>query len=116
MTLSIIATRGSSASPTIRQRVRLDGRDYLLDFAWNGRESRWYVDVSDANGTPIVAGRKLVASARVGQRTTDPRRPAGVLCTIDRSGTGVDPGIDELGSRVVLAYMDAAGVAELDAT
>lgn len=115
MTTFSIPMLGSSDRPTVRQRVRLDGRDYLLDLAWNGRESRWYVDVYDADGELVVGSRKIVADGRIGQRVTDTRRPPGVLGAVDVSGNGIDPGIDDLGERVLLIYFDEAGVIAFDA-
>lgn len=106
MTISKIATATSSARPNVRHRVRLDGRDYLLLFDWSGREGAWYVHILDASGSPIVTGRKVVAGGKLGHRSIDPRRPAGLLMAIDPSGIG-DPGIEDLGRRVFITYASA---------
>lgn len=105
-----IATATSSARPHVRHRVRLDGRDYLLVFDWSGREGAWYVHILDASGSPIVTGRKVVANGKLGHRSIDPRRPAGLLMAVDPTGAG-DPGIDDLGRRVFLVYASAAELA-----
>lgn len=115
MTTFSIPVLASSSRPTVRQRVKLDGRDYLLDFSWNGRESRWYVTVLDADGVLICGSRKVVVGGRIANRTADPRAPLGVLCAVDVSGSDIDPGIDDLGERVVLGYFDAADIAAIEA-
>lgn len=113
MALRTIDLRGSSTTPTVRQRVTLDGVVYLLELQWNGREGRWYLHLFDAEGSPIALGMKLIANARIGFRTRDARAPGGLFVVLDRSGSGRNPGIDELGARVVLTYRDAADVAAL---
>lgn len=103
-----IPVRASSTRPSTRQRVRLDGRDFLLDFDWNGREGFWYVHVSDQSGAAIVCGLKLTVDGRIGHQTVDPRAPAGGLAVVDTSGLGLEAGIDDLVARVLLVYAENA--------
>lgn len=106
-----INVRASSSAPTIRCRANLDGSDYLLELQWNGREGRWYLHLLTANGDPIVLGCKVVADAWLGRRSPDSRMPPGMLLVVDFSGTGRDPGIDDLLDRVGLVYVDAEDLA-----
>lgn len=115
MALRVIPLRGSSSAPTVRQRVTLDGAPYLLELQWNARAPGWFLNLFDAEGSPIALGIALVVNARLGRRIADPRAPGGWFFLLDRSGAGRDPAIDELGSRVELTYRDAADIAELTA-
>lgn len=102
-----------------RQVTSLDGRDYVLRFIHNAREDRWYVQISDQDGDPIVS-TKVVAEIDLLQRVTDPRRPPGKLVARDLSATdpsdtqpkilSEDPGLRDLGGRVTLLYFTAAEV------
>lgn len=120
MTILRIPTRAEQVDYV--QRTALDGRDYLLHFAWNQRESKWYLDVRDQRGEPIVLGIKIVANKRLlGRLVTSEARPPGELIAVDMTspaGSGkdaYDPGKSELGSRVVLLYLDAETIASLQA-
>lgn len=109
MSARVINVGASSASPWSRQRVSLDGRDFVIDLDWNGREGAWFAHVSTAAGELVCGGRKLVAGGTVGRGVEgDPRAPGGRFKVVDTSGQSLDPGIDDLGGRVLLAYIDAA--------
>jgi hypothetical protein len=92
------------------QRTRLDGREYLLRFAWNQREERWHLSIFDEAEQPIVQGLKLVANWPLLRfYRADPRCPPGELWVMDLSGDGSPPGFDELGEglRCELTYVPA---------
>ena len=104
------------------QRTALDGREYLLSLAWNRRDERWRLSISDAGGTPIALGRVLTAGMSLLFRVRDARRPPGQLMVVDTQARSdgaldlqkaADPALSDLGSRVVLVYLDADEVASL---
>lgn len=107
--LTIPTVAGTENAATV-QRTTLDGRDYLLYFSWNQRESRWYLTLCDADNDPIVCGVKLVARWDLLRLVTDARRPPGKLYVDDPTGDG-DPGLDDLGTRALLRYADAEELA-----
>lgn len=92
--------------PFSSQLTTLSGRDYLLTFAWNLRESAWYLDIADQDGVVLAASLKLTVDYPLLKRATDPRLPAGTLMPLDTSGAGIDPGLDDLGTRVLLSYLE----------
>lgn len=94
----------SNAEPLYTQITSLDGADYVLTFALNSRDSKWYLDVADQDGDPIIQGLKLVEGWDLLHRCVDPRKPQGLLALQDVTGQGADPGPDDLGTRVVLRY------------
>ena len=109
MGLRVLQLLGSSSRPTVRQTVVLDGRTFLLELQWNGREGRWYMHLFDANAQPIELGMKLVANVRLGRNAIDPRMPPGRLGLLDRGATGRDPGIDDLSSGAFALLYEEAG-------
>jgi len=91
------------------QRTALDGRDYVLTFDWIGRLSRWCLHLRDGDGAAIRTGMILNTGTLLLRGVVDPRRPPGELAVVDRTGRGdADPGIDDLGERFALVYLDAA--------
>lgn len=101
------------------QTTSLDGRDYILRFLFNRRDQRWRISVLDQDESPIRFGVKVVADSPLLRRETDDRRPKGILLAkdlgatdVDRSAgeklVAIDPGVDELGARVLLIYFTEA--------
>lgn len=98
-----------------RQVTTLDGRDYVLRFLFNEREDKWYLSVADESDVSIVHGIKIVPLVSLLRKVTDARRPPGVLMARDMTGADVDfsagekivdldPGLNDLGGRVLLFY------------
>jgi len=91
--------------PLFSQRITLDGIEYLFQFAWNDREQRWYVSISDINDNPLAMGLKIVANVPLLRRFTNPSLPQGDLIACDLSNQfGEPPLYTELGVRVRMFY------------
>lgn len=103
----------TSDQPHYTQVTTLDGRDYVLTFEYNFRDLSWYLDVADQDEVVIAAGLRLVVDWDLLQRCVDERRPPGILWCNDLSGAGLDPGPDDLGTRVELLYFGEEEAAEV---
>lgn len=91
------------------ERLALDDEYFILTFRWNDRAERWYLDIADAASAPIVSGLVVCAdTAMTGHLTGYDRMPQGILVAVDGTGSGTDPGHDELGQRVKVIYLEAA--------
>ena len=64
------------------QRVILAGIELVLSFSWNDRAGRWFLDVSDQTGAPILTSIKLAPPFPLLNRARDPRLPAGDLYVV----------------------------------
>lgn len=82
-----------------------------MTFAWNIRESTWYIDIADQDGVLLAASRKVVVDYPVLLRRTDPRLPQGMIMAIDTSGAGKEATLDDFGTRVIVMYMEASDFA-----
>lgn len=93
--------------PSFTQRSKLDGREYVIAFVWNEREARWFFDLADENGDPIVSGVKVIPNFPLLRRVVDARCPPGELAAVDNTG---DAPIlfSDLGTRAVFVYYAAA--------
>lgn len=86
----------------------LDGLTFTFEFEWNEREEAWYFNLYDATGDLLLAGKKLVADFPLLMRLADRRRPPGDLTVVDTAGAGAAPGLNDLGRRHALMYIEAA--------
>jgi hypothetical protein len=87
--------------------TELDGVTFRFEFRWNDRASAWFMSLRDVNGNDLVVGRRVVVGFPLLTRFSDPRLPKGDLNAVDTTGTGTEPGINDLGGRVKLIYMTA---------
>ena len=92
--------------PLFEIRTTLDGREFLLLFDWNDRESRWYLSIESINHEQLARGIKLLSNRPLLRKKVDPRLPSGSLVAIDTTETGVPAGFADLGSRVRLIYFE----------
>lgn len=101
----------SPGVPYFKQKTRLDGRDYLLYFAYNERAERYSLSIHDESDEPLLEGLWLVALwPLLRHYRSDPRLPPGELWVSDLTGDGAPPTLDELGEgkRCELNYFEAA--------
>lgn len=103
----------STTLPYYEQRVDLDGTVFIVRYRWNSRRSYWSVDIFDADENPIVLARKLEIDTDLVRQSHHLACPEGVLTAFDTTVAKVPPGINELGDRVILLYVEAADIAAL---
>jgi len=89
----------------LEQQVVLDGVTYTMRVLWNGRSRRYYMSLEEADGTPIITGRKIVADAPWAYHDAIETRPPGTIWVITTDPQGVDPGLRDLGARAFLGYV-----------
>lgn len=109
MALQIIPT--SPDVPYYRQKTKLEGREFVLYFAFNQRIGRWHLSVFDEEETPLVQGLKLVVNwPLLRHYRYDSRLPPGELMALAQDGSHEPPGLGELGEgkRVELIYLEVA--------
>lgn len=108
MSTVVIPTR-TDGTQRYAQQCTLNGVRFTLEFLWNARESSWSMQVSDAAGDLLLA-KKIVLDQPMRFRYMDPRLPGGDFIAVDTSGAQVEPGLTDLGSRVLLTFTDIAGI------
>lgn len=101
----------TSRLSSFTQIVTLDGEQYGLRFLWNARAERWFLSVSDAEGLPLITGRKLCSDRPWAAHETLATAPPGKLWVYATGGGDADPGLRDLGERVAMMYVDKAGSA-----
>lgn len=85
----------------------LDNVTYVLRVRWNTRDAAWYLDAWERDGTTGIAfGIKIVVGIFLGQAVQHPLFMSGMFAW-DTVGTDLDPGFNDLGSRVLLMSLTA---------
>lgn len=88
--------------------IVLEGTTYRLEFMWNSRAVGWFFTIRDEAGAVLLAGRRLVIGFPLARpRLKDPRLPPGAFLALDLEDKGQEAGEDDLGVRVVLAYVES---------
>lgn len=89
--------------------VQLDGATYGLELRWNQRALGWFLSIFDVSGNLLLSGRRLVVGWGLIARFKkwNASLPPGDFIVVDSTGEGLEPGLDELGTRVKLVYIEA---------
>ena len=95
-------------------RVPLDDENYRILVRWNTRDAAFYMDIREADGTPVALGLKLVLGVNIGRHSTHPFFGEHVLSLADSSGENADAGFDDLSRRIYLVHMSRREIVELD--
>lgn len=112
--LPLLADTG--ATPHYTFSCELDGVTYSFDFAWNDRDGSWFMQIGDSEENLLHGSMRVVLGQVFAGRDTDPSLPPGMLIAKDTSGANLDPGLEDLGSRVEIWYWDKASTASVAAT
>jgi len=106
--MAAVLIKNSPGEPYHSIRTRLEGRDYILHFAYNQREARWYLSIHDDEDIALVQSIKLVTNWPLLRfYHHDPRVPPGDMMVIDQTnGDKAPPGLDDFGPglRCELTY------------
>jgi hypothetical protein len=90
--------------------VDLEGTAYGFAFHFNGRMQKWLMNILAEDGTPILESLPAFVNTDIIGRFSDARLPPGHIIFIDKSGAALDPGLDDLGDRVRMFYIDSTEV------
>ena len=97
----------TSADPFYSQVTDLDGINYILSFAYNQRETCWYLSIADIQANDLMTGIKIVSNWKLLRRGSDTGLPPGELVARSYTQDDSPPGLDDFGpgKRVELVYI-----------
>lgn len=108
MSVVTIPTPVGGTNPSTVLTTTLDGKSYRVVLHYVGRENRWYGELQDADGATLAGLEKLVANTKPWYRFRHVAgMPSGKFLLFDSSLAGIDPGLEDLGTRCLLLYEDA---------
>lgn len=96
-----------STAPHYTIDVQIEGQTYRLELRWNVRDSSWYMGILAPDDSHLAAPKRIASGRPLFWRSQSPALPPGLFVPIDSAGGDVDPGLQDLGNRVVLLYFDS---------
>lgn len=111
--MSVFTIPTSTTLQDYKLTADLDGVLYELRFRWNERLEAWLLDVYDATGVLLIAGRRCSADGALLAQHKHLAPIGGELLVFDTTLRRVDPKIDDFGTRVLMLYVDAAELAAI---
>lgn len=104
MAVLIIPTRQDDANYSFQ--VPLDGVVYTLRLIFNDRDQSWFMTIADSEDNIMRAGIKLVTDHDLLRLWREATRVAGNIIALDTTGDRLRADIDDLGTDVVLTYVE----------
>lgn len=95
------------------QTVELDGVVLIFRFRWNVRFEYWSFDVYDADRNPLMLARRVVLDHQIDRQYHHKGIAPGKILAFDGTKLKTPPGLNELGERVFLLYVEEADLATL---
>lgn len=89
-------------------QIELEDSTYKLEFDWNDRASKWFVNIRQPDDTMLLSGIALVLGSDLLAPFHHLAVPPGGLFVYDTTEKDLDAGLDDLGDRVQLVYVEAA--------
>ncbi len=98
--------------PFQRIEITIDSIPVIIDARWNSRDEAFYLDIFQQDETVIARGLKVVLGASMGRGYAYASEffQGTAMFAQDISGKAKECGIDDLGQRVVIWYLNAADV------
>lgn len=91
--------------PLYKERIRLEGRDYILKFDWADREQRFYMSIMDQDENPLLMGVKIIPNwGLISRHHFNLGLPPGELIALDLEQGGAPPTMTDFGVRVRMFY------------
>ncbi len=88
----------------------IDDEAIEFDVRWNSRDEAWYLDIYEDDDTVIALNVKLVLGVSLGRKSRHPFFQSHTMIAVDTTGSGTDPGYDDLGSRVQIIVENVSSV------
>ena len=111
MTVLIVPTSVEEKLYSFEQSF--DEVQYELTLRWNERASLWCIDIRLLNGDPVRLGIPVTTRTFLTRRTRTADSVRGELWACEQDGDSRDAGVNDLGDRVVLYYIEEETLNEL---
>lgn len=105
--MSILVIPRFSDALAWRATVPLEGVEYIFDYYWSERETKWYLALYNQDNDLLAGWMALnVTTAPLRRFRAQSNIPPGVLLVVDTTGQDEEmTAPEELGARVILSYI-----------
>lgn len=98
-------------STSYRYTLAIDGTNYIFDFVWCERFSRWILGIYDVEGNPIRTGIRIVEAWPLNARDIIDAMPPAILSCIRNDERRGDPTRRDVAeNRITLALITGADI------
>jgi hypothetical protein len=105
--MSIFEIPVRSDIPFYDMDIILDGTAFFLEFYFNRRKDRWYMNIRNQDKEPILMGTPLLVNTDLlFPFFSNEALPVGLFLVIDTEDGQLNPGEFDLGDRVKLTFND----------
>ena len=104
--MTILTVPLSNSLPYYKFQVVLSGVTYSLVLRYNGRMSRWIMNINDSVGNQILSGLVLLTSRVLYNQYTYLKVPDGPMAVSDQTGLNSQPTRYSFGLDKILFYVD----------
>lgn len=94
-----------------RDRITLEAIPYFFEYHYNERSGLWAMDLRDSANELLANDVTLVLDADLFAVHRHKAIPPGKVFVADSSGTGVEAGVDDLFTRVLVGYDESEAAA-----
>lgn len=94
--------------PWFSQPITLQGVTYTLEFQYNARAQRWFMDILDVSEQPLLLGIPLEIDRDLNGQYGAYVFPQGLFFCRDNSGQGQAPTLNSFSVDHVLLFVDLA--------
>lgn len=102
--MAILELPIDSQQVAFKFKVTLDSILVELEFHFNSRYERWFMNMLDENGNMILAGRPMMTNLDLTGRFADGRIPPGFMFPFNITQAFEDAGFEDLGEDVPVFY------------
>lgn len=106
----IIPTDSTGTIREYTEQIGLEGVRYTFKFSWNTRTETWMLSLYLVDGTALIEGIAITCGVDLLRGCAVTGRPPGLLFAAPTDNDVSRPGIDGLGSRVLLYYRESTDV------
>jgi hypothetical protein len=108
--LDIVTIPLSNQLPWYTFTIALSGVIFTLRLRYNSRNTRWMMDVADAQNNDIINGITLLIDTNLLGQYVQPNLPLGMFFVVDNTGQNTQPTLLSFGTTHSLYYYDPYGL------
>ena len=96
----------NSRLPNQKFKISLSGSVFTIELAYNVRQDRWIMSISDASGNQILVGVPILINRNLTGQYRTLKIPTGIIFATDDSSQGQQPTLNSWNIDHTLGYVE----------